>query len=682
MKANIGDFKTQDPIRGDIRRFALVERLDVLVIDDKARATVAGLNANPRVNGGLHFDALELKPGAGIIDELCAGLARIRAAKLSYGFVLLGLRFGEKEGEDFSGYLLLPYLRRYLPTSAVIVYSRYDDIGHLARAFRGGALWFLRKHEIEDLPRHLLSILLQRPWRTEWQSILDHDLVAFEFLPCAQRESFEAAFDAPRRYLTYKAMESFPGRTICVRPMGGGFSNSATFMAVKGDGLGRGFAQVPVVVKVAPHFDAMMEHERYSRFIRPYIPNDTGRVEERERVIDKDHAVISYSFAGSHSGVRDLKPLKDMLIEALCHPAGLNYGVFRPVFDQVLGEILPKIHRVRPDIEFGERSERSSFPNSDLGEVAPEKFLGNWLCRIPVAHRIENVTFSGQEEAGRNRHLVGYDYFTAYESNDRCCIEAVGDDKATVVMTGAAVDDVVRNRQCLRPGLTLWVDMSRHSLSPLRPTDRIRALVGDAIPEFERLDEMIDRIQRLIAADVTHERFKSPVGIVHGDMNFANVMVETRKGVRILSAAEAWLIDFGRTRRDVIAHDYSVLFTSALGLWFRPEGLNKTHLKRLMAAFPALVSGAVFSERDSLKPALRLDRRIAFVYAMLRHIRRAALSAGVSQDMYALSMTLALLVAFRISIQYEKNAEAAHGMLLAAMKCLDRLEGKKCNRSE
>ena len=147
-----------------------------------------------------------------------------------------------------------------------------------------------------------------------------------------------------------------------------------------------------------------------------------------------------------------------------------------------------------------------------------------------------------------------------------------------------------------------------------------------------------------------------------------------------MSSAEAWLIDFGRTRRDVIVHDYSVMFTSALGLWFRPEGLNKAHLRRLMENFESLVVGAVFAKRDALAPVLRTDRRIAFVYAMLRHIRHAALAAGVSSDMFALSSVLALLVAFRISIQYEKNTEAAKAMLLAAIKCLEKLERGVCNR--
>ena len=661
-------------------RFSPVGKLDVLVIDDKARRVAAELNANPQVNGVLHFDALELKPGKGIVDELCAGLARIRAAKLSYGFVLLGLRFGEEEGEDFSGYLLQPYLRRYLPMSAVIVYSAFDDMGHVARAFQNGALWFLRKNEIHDLPRHLLSIIVQRPWKREWSSVLRQDLVAFEFLSCQQKEAFEAAFDAPRRYLTYKAMAGFPGRTICVKPMGGGFSNSATFMAVKSDGPGRGYTQVPVVVKISPHFDAMMEYERYTRFIRPYIPNDSGRVEERERVIDREHAVITYSFAGSQSDSRDLKPLKTLLIDALKKPASLDYEKFRPVFDQVFGEILPKIHRVRPEIEFGERSERSSFPNSDLGEVAPGNFIGNWLCRIPVACKIENVTFARQEDAAKNKNLVGFEFFSAYEEHGRCRIEVVDEDKTTVILEGPGVDDAVRRRDCLRPGLTLWIDMSQHVLTPLRPTERICSMLHGDWPEFKELGKMIGRIRRLVADDPRHERFRCPVGIIHGDMNFANVMVEQRKNLRQMSSAEAWLIDFGRTRRDVIVHDYSVMFTSALGLWFRPEGLNKAHLRRLMENFESLVVGAAFAKRNALAPDLRKDRRIAFVYAMLRHIRHAALAAGVSSDMFALSSVLAMLVAFRISIQYEKNTEAAKAMLLAAIKCLEKLERGVCNR--
>ena len=41
-----------------------------------------------------------------------------------------------------------------------------------------------------------------------------------------------------------------------------------------------------------------LEYERYFRFIRPYIANESGRVENPEIVLDDENAAIVYTYAG------------------------------------------------------------------------------------------------------------------------------------------------------------------------------------------------------------------------------------------------------------------------------------------------------------------------------------------------------------------------------------------------
>ena len=129
--------------------------VEALVVDDHAVARARSLNAEPKYGGAFHFDAIELKAGAGLVREACLAFKAVHAARKNYGFALLGLRFGETEGMDLSGYQLLPILKRFFPRLPVIVCSFHDDMGKLARAFRNGAKWFLRKNELPDLPRIL-----------------------------------------------------------------------------------------------------------------------------------------------------------------------------------------------------------------------------------------------------------------------------------------------------------------------------------------------------------------------------------------------------------------------------------------------------------------------------------------------------------------------------------------------
>ena len=189
----------------DIASWSPTGVVEALVVDDHASAWARRLNAEPRYCGALHFDAIKLKAGAGLVREACLAFKAVHAARKNYGFVLLGLRFGETPGMDHSGYQLLPILKRFFPRLPVIVCSFHDDMGKLARAFRNGAKWFLRKNELPDLPRILYALLTWREWEPEWRTIQECNLVAFDFEQVRGTKDFTSRFNSARQYLLTNA---------------------------------------------------------------------------------------------------------------------------------------------------------------------------------------------------------------------------------------------------------------------------------------------------------------------------------------------------------------------------------------------------------------------------------------------------------------------------------------------
>lgn len=661
--------------RNDITSWSPTGVVEALVVDDHAVARARSLNAEPKYGGAFHFDAIELKAGAGLLREACLAFKAVHAARKNYGFALLGLRLGEAEGMDLSGYQLLPILKRFFPRLPVIVCSFHDDMGKLARAFRNGAKWFLRKNELPDLPRILHALLTRREWEPEWRTIQESNLVAFDFEQVRGTKDFRSRFDAARQYLTYKCLEKYPGRTIRITPMSGGLSSAVTFKAVKVTGHKSETLQMPLVVKIDTLANTRMEYERYFRFIRPYIPNDSGRVENPERVIDRHHSAIVYTFAGTDVGAGRLLDMKSILMSEL--KGECDFRNVRQHFDELFSIIMPRLHRVSPDVELGELSDLTSFPNPELGEIERIGFLGNWISRISVMRKIDNVVFEKQSDASLKKELIGFEYFTSYDNGEQCAIEAYDDEKMTVVLTGPNVDEVVRTRtQGLRTGAMLWIDNNRFHyygadangrrkcLFPIGCDEVLPPLMEKPIPDYGKLPELVERIKTLVAADVGGTRFRCPVGIVHGDLNYANVMIEKRiSPMRRRAISDVWLIDFARTRRDLIIHDFAVMFAATVGL--------------LDIDLSSIVVRAVFAKGDRLPPAQMTDQRIAFVYAILRRIRRASLAAGVSQDMFALAIALSLMMTFRMAFRYNRFYAAANGMLKATSQIIDVLSCRR-----
>lgn len=711
----------------------------------------------------------------------------ILAKHLSYDFVLLDLSLGESSGSDLTGYHIIPIIHQFFPQLPIIIYSQFSDMGHIARAFRCGAKWFLKKGEEEKLPRHIFSLMRRMEWEKEW-NVVNKQLWHWEQrkVETRRQQEFYDRFNTNEKwqYLVYKSMEKYPGVNVEINPMGEGFSTAATFQAVKCE-PGKKPVQTPVIIKIDNVYNTRLEYERYFRFIRPYIANRSGRIEEPELVLDDENSAIVYSFAGRQSERYDLNTMSNMLRRDIKNRSSCDFESYGKAFEIILSDILPRIHNVKPNLEFNNEAAEinetpSGFPNRFFGEVrvgskknediSKEDFLANWLCRMPLCRTLDDREFIAQDKADPEK-TAHYEFNKKYNVEGKCYIEALDfKDKCKVVMKGDTVTHVVKYRPYIYPCMTLWVDkkcdnkiqledsihdkvitaikeldlglndeqaknefanivkeLIKDPISAGRPSDEFFQLkdkntIKDWNKAFNEIDNrketafnalpaLLEVAKNLLNGDLKEKLMDCPAGIVHGDMNYSNIMLETKK--RFLGRAvfsdempevkDVWLIDFARTRRDLIAHDFNVLFTSTLALLFdldiwkseetiahdviykslypdRNFGLGRSRVKDKFAyhsfietIFREFIVRAVFDKLDATPDFIEQDKRLSFIFRILRRIRMAALKAGMSEESYAFTTALSCMVASQVYIDHDKNAPAAAAMIATAFICLAKL---------
>lgn len=626
-------------------------------------------------------------------------------AGMSYDVILIDLCLGaESQESDLEGYATIRLAKLFFPGTPIVVYSRFRDMGHIARAFFSGARWFLVKGEEAKLPRHVLSLIKHVGWHREWRTV--------EQGPERPDFRFEKADDFKRhfeqtpewKYLTYKCLEYLPGNRITLRRMGGGISSAATFKAVKGGRSGEEYLQTPNIIKIDTAYNTLMEFERYFRMIRPYMANEAGRVEKPELAINRQYAAIVYTFAGKQDPAHELKAMSEMVGTDILYKSTCDYEKYRYALDCVFDEILPKIHRVTSD----ERAAYTSFPNAYLNEFPESEFWKSYALRLQPWGRYSvddpNWFKRKQPESPTScPRLMFHNVMIDPEKTDRYLIEAYTQDKKLIWLDGEASDFVARFRKHIRPGTSIWlekeIEVEDRRLAWLKGVTsawkkggpclekdffRWSAALADAdCVEFSKevyvcLQDDVLAVAKKVAGDMQKYACASPVGIVHGDMNLANVMLESRICAATAEdpdttrkVSDVWFIDFARTRRDLIAHDFNVYFTSVLGELFRSELLeDETYCETLKVNFRCLVEGAVASKTTTLAgvpDALRDDERLTFVYKMLHRGHMAALKAGVSQNMYLLTTALASLYTLKIFLNNRpKDGNPLHSVIKAA----------------
>ena len=704
---------------------------------------------------------------------------------LTFDLILVDLCLGNnRQGADLDGYAMIRIARVFFPGTPIVVYSRFSDMEHIARAFFSGAKWFLVKGEEAKLPRHVLKLLKQVGWHREWQSVKTSSH-APKFL-YDKTDGFSRRFDRTEqwKYLTYKSLEYFPGKFITVKKMGGGISSAVTFKATKGVKLGEDFLQTPCIIKIDTSYNTMMEFERYFRMIRPYIANECGRVEMPERVLNRTYSSIVYTFAGKQDQAHELVSMGDMLDDDIVCETACDYKTYRYALQCIFDEILPKVHRVSPELEFADIGKssasptevmdafawkddpvrKSSFPNYYFCEFEPSEFWKSYMLRMqpwgrmPIKFGMENGCnvwpFSLQqctETQKKLKRLIFHNIITdPFAKLDRYSgdhvagskvIEAYTADRKLVWLEGDVCDFVARFRKRVSPGMSLWFDNLDvidedgnlsvekkdeqgkiikqgmpdgrvhwledmfESNSQKRPTAKadfclaisrltnIDRCLNDNLKFYVDLQDKLMLIAEAAARKAKEWDMKCPVGIVHGDLNVKNIMLESRKHPPkdddpdvTKSVSDVWFIDFARTRRDLIAHDFNVFFTSVLGELFTEsligkEGRGKSarqdkYWDKLIANFKVIVSNAVApnsKNEKSVPDEVKDDRRFTLIYRILRRTHDAAKAAGVSQNMYLLTTALACLYTLKIFLNNGCKVRLAAGYFAAAWICYDLL---------
>ena len=710
---------------------------------------------------------------------------------LTYDLILVDLCLGNNAQEvDLDGYAMIRIVRIFFPGTPIVIYSRFSDMEHIARAFFNGAKWFLVKGEEAKLPRHVLKLLKQVSWHKEWRTVLtSSNRPDFRF---EKDDDFARKFDrkAQWQYLTYKSLEYLQGNYITLRRMGGGISSAVTFKATKGVKLGDDFLQTPSIIKIDASYNTEMEFERYFRLIRPYMANEAGRVEMPARVLNRTYSSIVYTFAGKQDKAHELASMGDMLDDDVSCETACDYKTYRYALKCIFDEILPKIHRVAPELEIGDvgkpsvapsdirdafewkddPSRKTSFPNVYLGEFAPTEFWKSYVLRMQPWRRIKVETgtelkdhslFTQQRSIDigdyvENSHKPTWtkvsfhnvmpDPFATRENckdgqvPGRYIIEAYTADKKLVWLEGDVCDFVARFRKRITPGTSLWLEKAdwmdeEGNLSapsngqsttdgriewltctfernkkdyPTAQSDFCMAIVHllgakhmlDNNLRFytELQDAVIDLAQQIVGKSGSMGKardwdMKCPVGIIHGDLNVKNVMLESRKHPPkpddpdlTKTVSDVWLIDFARTRRDIIAHDFNVFFTSVLGELFAEvligkDGRGKSarqvnYWEKLTANFRAVVSDAVAPDsknEKSVPDEIKGDQRLTLIYRILRRTHDAAITAGVSQNMYLLTTSLACLYTLKIFLNNGCKVRLAAGYFATAWICYDLL---------
>ena len=377
--------------------------------------------------------------------------------------------------------------------------------------------------------------------------------------------------------------------------------------------------------------------------------------------------------------------------------------------------------------------------------------------RIPVkfevsANQNDDWPFRLQETPKANKRLIFHNVMTdPFARLDRYCvdhvagsfvIEAYTADRKLVWLEGPACDFVARFRKRISPGASLWFESldavdKNGNLSIVGTVDsngkkvkhgiadgRIQWLedtfvnngseIPDAKENFCLAISRLASIDRSLNADLgfytvlqddlmciaketaTKAKewgMKCPVGIVHGDLNVKNVMLESRKHAPkeenpdvTKKVSDVWLIDFARTRRDIIAHDFNVFFTSVLGELFTEgllgrEGKEKSshqndYWEKLSSNFKLIVSDAVAPKsknEKSVPDEIKDDKRFVLIYRILRRTHDAARAAGVSQNMYLLTTAIACIYTLKIFLNNGCKVRLSAAYFAVAWICYDML---------
>lgn len=627
---------------------------------------------------------------------------------LKYNLILLDLCLGDQRGADIIGYHLLPILRQFFPHIPIIIHSQFEDMGHIISALKLGANWFLPRKQAGKLLRHTWRFFSNPDWEREWKTLGEY--VKVELSPELTGHDFNESFlwsaeDRERKkYLIASIMRDLPGNNVRIESLYSGLGGAMTLRVRKDD------RQTPLIVKLDTSYSMFLERERYLRFIRPYIDNCSGRIYKQAVMSDQFYAAIAYTFAGveetgNGSGAKTVTlydKLKDNLKKTIsssgnsvCDYSEMVSKIFAPV---------KKLHDV-----VIEDSSRHSFQNDDWPNAALDEYsdpLSVFSMRMPP---MRTIRIDSPPDAGNNTvNMVVYRSFREGESSwgrNEKGARITGFEfpegktyPTTVELKGKWIDFITRYRQ-ISPQMLLKIparetgdqktdgisagnvsewDKFCKSESPFLSIIKTALGVGDG---KDVSGNQIEAVRDDLFKKASPLLNKCPTGIIHGDLNCRNIMIDGSDNI--------WLIDFARTRRGPVIFDYSVFFTSILSLLMDEELVKDEKYYELITkkeTWETLIDHTLFGVSDPSGNRSLPCTCLEFIEKILLAVRRAlmieAAQARALLDVYPYAVALNLLCLTRILFsESRKNNNVSQAMLAGALIIYNKIVDNEKNNN-
>lgn len=459
LKEKVGDFiKKIEPQGSQVRFLKPFGKLNVLLIDDEKPAD------DTKVWSNLNITELIFSENTNKINHLLNKLKGLSLSRYQFDIILLDLCIQDNLNDDPTGYSFLPVLRQFFPLTPIVVYSSFTDMGHISRAFREGATWYLRKENKHKLARHLVSIFSCPQWQREWNAQKN----TYEFSP--------GEMDDIDKFLIANLTRNLPGKTIKWLKTTDGASSSKTYI------IDKDYSRA--VVKIDAPEQTKSEYDRYQRFIRPYLDNNAGRIYTPPVIADYQKSAIAYTFAGGASC--DIETFRQCIQRALCGEESIE-KIKSCIYD-LYQNLVSQLHNVT----IQEQDEHRDYPNLYYYETNSP--TGSYAMKMPNenSYRVDEINnnYLGAPEStfisrgitrGKNSvHFFDINNLTPYK------------------ITG----DLIRTA-------------GMHELNSF-----VFNLSGEKFPDpdtqqQEQLREIFDK-----------ENEKIGIRIVHGDLNTGNIMLE------------------------------------------------------------------------------------------------------------------------------------------------------------
>ena len=575
-----------------------------------------------RVTGGV-------RPGQSLTDLRCADL------------ILLDLSLNQGQESELAGFILLEKLRQAIPDIPLVIHTGSAALGHIIQAIRNGADWYVRKdgaRAYSDLASILSDIGRRPAWRKRASRLRHERLIA-------NQASLPDALQRDELFYVWRSLANdLPAGKLHIYPFSAGLSGAVTCgVQVVEDGEASRHPLTSFVAKIDRPYVMVSERERFRHLVRPRIGNRVGRIDSDVIYAGPDVAGIAYTFSGIHQGQTGesytaIEPLSIFLDRKLDRSEA-SFTAVASVFDELLNDLLRTLHQATPT------GSRSTWIEPLFGESLTLR--DSHELRLPPLIEIELTSFSDPVDDDTA------DVIPMSQGNEihlpLCRVQKSSEQDVSVVfrhsltgrthrakLTGDLARFLAKFRN-LRPNRALSISGRVLRTRPAIYDDVRRDLGKDL--EWLREHKYPNPFDHVESVLDVFGGVNEVVGIIHGDLNLNNILIDVDGSSPVRGAL--WLIDFARTRRDSLAHDFVELevdlVTRILG-----ASSGAADSSEIMEFLLSLGEDALYARRN-------FDAPSRFVSEATQFIRRSAAAARIEKQEYLATLVMYYLTVLKLN---------------------------------